>query len=419
MAFIHRNIEEKLVKALNKQETSILIGPRQVGKSTLLKQIASKSKKKARFLNFEDPRDLEVFRDGYKSFINEVTEDLVFIDEFHYYPNITSVFKAVYDLNPEKKIYASGSSSLEIHKHLKESLAGRRIDTQIYPLSFEEHLRQFDEILPSLDNSISVKTNLHLRSRMHKFLKYGAMPGLIQLNQCDLNDEDYQIEVQEKLYGIYKTYIAKDIKTFLKDESIINFNTLIEYFVMNDAQLLSINSLAQKLNIPESQIRKQLEVMHETFTLGLLRPFYKNKTKEISKSSKTYFYDLGIANAINNDYRDLNKRNDMAQGAILENFVYWELRKSLDIRYSLNYWRSYDDQEVDFILIKDTEIMALEVKFSNSVKIPSGIKSFIRAYPETKLAVVLSDAEELVTEYQGVPVYFYKHYRAARIKELL
>jgi uncharacterized protein len=418
MSLIKRNIEDKLFSTLNKKELSILVGPRQVGKSTLLKQIARRSKKKFRFLNLEDPRDLEVFRDGYSSFIKEVSEDLVFIDEFHYYKNITSVFKAVYDLNPEKKIFASGSSSIEIHKHLKESLAGRRTDNYIYSLSFSEFLSQFDLSLPQLDQVLTIKNHDLLSKYFYDFLKYGSMPFLIKVNTDGLYGEEYQIEVQEKLYGIYKTYIATDIKTFLKDESILNFNKLVEYFVINDSELLAVNSIAQKLNIPESQIKKQLEVMTETFTLGLLRPFFRNKTKEISKLSKSFFYDLGIANAINNDFRDFRKKNDKAKGAILENFVFWELKKSLNIRYRLNFWRNYDDQEVDFILSKDCELLAIEVK-STETQIPSGIKAFIRNYPETKAAVVLSNAEEFITEYNEVPVYFYKYYRADKLKELL
>ncbi len=135
---IKREIFNKLFSQLNKSQISIIIGSRQVGKSTLLKEIQKKIKGKTLFLNFENPRHLKVMQDGYNSFILQTgkQKQTVFIDEFHYYKNITSVFKAVYDLNPQIKIYATGSSSLEIHKHLKESLAGRKFETNLYSFSF-------------------------------------------------------------------------------------------------------------------------------------------------------------------------------------------------------------------------------------------------------------------------------------------
>ena len=406
----------KLVESLNRKEIYILLGARQVGKSTLMKMLAKEAGQSYRFLNLEDPRDLAVFNDGYTSFIKEVKEDLIFIDEFHYYSNITSVFKAVYDLNPEKKIYASGSSSLEIHKHLKESLAGRNINLKIYPLSFNEFLGQFDLKLPELEEHIEIKQLDELKNKIGHFLRYGAMPGLVELQ----GHNDFELIASEKLYSIYQTYISKDIKTFLKDESIISFNKLIEYFAINNAQMLSVGSVANKLNIPESQIRKQLDVMTETYTLNLLQPFFKNKNKEISKSPKAYFYDQGIANALLQDFKVLDKRNEQGQGAILESFVYWELVKSIDIRFKLNYWRSYDEQEVDFILQKDGEILPIEVK-KNTDKIPSGLRAFIREYPETKQAIVLTlDGEDMVdTKYKDTVVRFFNVVKAARLKTLL
>ncbi|MDA0773149.1 MAG: ATP-binding protein [Cyanobacteria bacterium] len=413
---VKRAVLAKLTQSLDRKEIYILLGARQVGKSTLMTTLAKQTGQSYRFLNLEDPRDLAVFNDGYTSFIKEVKEDLIFIDEFHYYPNITSVFKALYDLNPEKKIYASGSSSLEIHKHLQESLAGRNINLKIYPLSFNEYLERFGLMLPEIEEHIEIKQRDELKNKLEDFIRYGAMPGLIELQDQD----DFELVASEKLYSIYQTYISKDIKTFLKDESIINFNKLIEYFAINDTQMLSIGSVANKLKLPESQIRKQLEVMTETYTLNLLKPFFKNKNKEISKSPKAYFYDQGIANAILQDFKILNKRNEQSQGALLESFVYWELIKSIDVRFKLNYWRSYDEQEVDFILQKDGEILPIEVK-KDTDKIPSGLKAFIRDYPQTKQAVVLTlEGEDMVDiKYKDTVVRFFNVVKAGKLKSLL
>lgn len=158
--------------------------------------------------------------------------------------------------------------------------------------------------------------------------------------------------------------------------------------------------------------------MQGTYTISLLKPFHHNKNKEITKMPKVYFYDQGIANAILNNFRDYSKRRD--SGSIVEQFVYWELIKTIDIRFNLNYWRTADDQEVDFILSKDEEIIAIECKSKwDSSKVPNGLKSFIRQYPETKLAIVLSEVEdELESEYKGVKILYLPLYRTFQIPEI-
>jgi uncharacterized protein len=412
---VKRDIYDSLFAGLDEPQITILIGPRQVGKSTLLSEIAKNSSKKYKFLNLEDPMDLAVFSEGFNSFRTLIKENLVFIDEFHYFSNISSVFKASYDLE-KRKIFASGSSSMEIHKHLKESLAGRKNEFRIYPFSFREFLRQY-----SIDLSHSVEVlEPHFKAEIKKcfleFIKYGGLPGLVSINLKNLEDEKKEIKTQEYLYNIYKTYIAKDIRSFLAEEDILSFNKFIEYSIINDSQVLVLTNVAKALNISERQIKKQYELMLETYILGELRPFYTNKNKEISKAPKTFFYDLGIGNAIMRDFRDFDKRVDQSKGAILENFVYWELMKNIDIRFQLYYWRSYDDQEVDFVLKRNEKIFPIEVKSSwQKEKIPKGLKSFLRNYPETPMAFVLCDDFYPAIIYKETEIKFIPYYLAASL----
>ena len=407
---VKRTILNKLLSQLNNHAVSVLVGARQVGKSTLLNEIRKHINKQCKYINLENPTHLKIFTDGYTSFINEIKEEVILIDEFHYYENITSVFKAVYDLNPEKKIYASGSSSLEIHKHLKESLAGRKIHNPIYSLSFSEWLRQYNVDLPSLEEYICLDTKNILDNYLTKFLNYGTMPGLIGL-EGEINKREY-------LFDIYQTYIAKDIKSFLKEESILSFNRIIEYLAVNNTCQLNMNTLSKVAGISMRQILKQIEVMAGTYVIGLLRPLYTNKTKEITKTNKVFFYDQGIANVITNDFRPIEKRVDC--GAILEQFVYWELVKSLDIRFNLRYWRTADKKEVDFVLEKDREYLPIEVKsYGDTARVPTGLKAFFRYYPKTKAAVILTDCQDTQIQYRNKTIYFMPWYKAYFLKDML
>ena len=385
-----------------------MIGARQVGKSTLLAQLAKEIRSPSRYLNLENPIHLNIFKDGYTSFIKEVPEQTVFIDEFHYYPNITSVFKAVFDLHPEKKIYASGSSSLWMHTHLKESLAGRKTENIIYPLSFQEWLTQYNLSLPGRGEYIPLELKHTLEAYLDEFLIYGALPGLVHLND-DLQKREY-------LFNIYQTYISKDIKAFLKEESIMSFNKMIEYLVLNNTATLNHHSLSRLIGLSHRQVARQIEVMEGTYVLGILKPFFTNKNKEIKKAPKVYFYDQGMANVITNDFRPKDKRPDT--GALLEQFVYWEIRKSLDIRFSLKYWRLSETHEVDFILEKDKEPFPVEVKRRwEPGKVPSGIKAFFKYYPQTTKAAVLTDCQDTQITYQDKTIYFLPWYRAGLLKD--
>ncbi len=226
---IPRSCHEELVRQAKNHAVSILIGSRQVGKSTLMRMLRDSLPGTSEYFDLENPAHLALFNEGYTSFIRQVKSRLIFIDEFQYCPNISSVFKAIYDLNPELKVYASGSSSLEIQKHLKESLAGRKLERIVYPLSFSEWLRQFDPPvpeIPGIDEIVPVDLRQAYRFRLADFQRYGAMPGLTHL--------ETEIDKREYLDGLYRTYITKDIKSFIKDESVLGFNKLMSYLALND-----------------------------------------------------------------------------------------------------------------------------------------------------------------------------------------
>jgi predicted AAA+ superfamily ATPase len=365
------------------------------------------------YYNLENPQHLNLFNDGYTSFSRQNRAKLVFIDEFQYCKNISSVFKAIYDLEPDTKVYASGSSSLEIQAHLKESLAGRKLERIIYPLSFAEWLRQFSPTppeIPPLGEAVPIDTAEEYKKRLEDFLRFGAMPGL-----CGL---DAELDKREYLAGIYQAYIAKDIKSFLKDESVLAFNKMISYLALNNGGQLNKDRLATISGVSSRQVDRDLDILAGTYVVALVKPLSQNKGKELTKTPKFYLYDQGVLNAIIQDFRPSTRRPD--QGAINEQFAYWELRKSIDIRYAIKYWRTADGKEVDFVLEKDREYLPIEVKSSwLEGKIPPGIARFFAFYPETRVAAVLYDGPYLVRVEEGRAIHFVPSYQTCKLPYLL
>ncbi|MFA6507214.1 MAG: DUF4143 domain-containing protein [Treponemataceae bacterium] len=279
----------------------------------------------------------------------------------------------------------------------------------IYPLTFSEWLTRFASsisAIPVIGDITPIDTQETYRSRLADFIRFGAMPGLLEL-------ED-ELEKREYLQGIYQTYIAKDIKSFLKDESVLAFNKLISYLALNNGSLLNKNTLATISGISSRQIEKQIEILEGTYVISLVKPLSRNGGKELVKTPKFYFYDQGVLNSIIQDFRPAQLRQD--QGMLNEQFVYWELKKNLDIRYQIKYLRTADGKEVDFVLEKDREFLPIEVKTGwPAGKIPAGIPQFFKQYPETRSAVVLYDGAEMTVSVDGRTINFVPLYKACMV----
>lgn len=410
---IERKDTEYLLKQADKHSITILTGSRQVGKSTLMKILSERIQTPSAWYNLENPLHLALFNEGYTSFIHQNKAKLVFIDEFQYCSNISSIFKAIYDLNPDLKIYASGSSSLDIQSHLRESLVGRKQERVIFPLTFSEWLTSAKEgpaPIPAIGDIAPIGDHERYRAEAASFIRFGTMPGLLQF-------ED-EIEKREYLHGVYQTYIAKDIKSFLKEESILAFNKMLSYLALNNGTLLNKNTLATVSGVSSRQIDRHIDVMEGTFVLSLVRPLARNGGKELTKTPKYFFYDQGVLNSIIQDFRPAHLRQDA--GILNEQFVYWELKKNADIRFQVKYWRTSDGKEVDFVLEKDKALLPIEVKSAwPSGKVPSGMAHFLKEYPDTHTAVVLYEGPETMIRHHDAQIFFLPLYKACRVFSLL
>lgn len=381
---IKRNILNKLQQELTRPEIIILLGPRQVGKTTLLKILEDYSRQenlKTAFFDLEQPQVLADFNRPDKEILQMMSGagEVVFIDEFQYVRNISKIFKAIFDSKRKVKIICSGSSSLEIHKHLKESLAGRRFLYRIYPLEYSE-----------IKNSC-------LDFALEDYLRFGGMPGL-----TNIASEERKQQILNELVG---SYILKDVKSLVKEENIRAFNHLLYLLAQNQGSVFSVHSLSVEVGLSSKAINHYLDILEETYVNYRIYSYSKNLGNELKKSCKTYLYDLGIRNILLKDFSAINSRPD--KGVVLESFVFLKLQAMLLPNMSIKFWRTKDGAEVDFILLKDRVPVPIEVKSRiTSLGIPSGLKRFLVRYPDVESAYIINEEIEQDINYEGCRVHF-------------
>ncbi len=381
---IERNIIHKLEQELSHPEIIVLLGPRQVGKTTLLRALEDFARKKGHrtvFFDLEQPNVLANFNRSDSEIIRLIGEsgDVVFIDEFQYLRNISKIFKAIFDAKKKIKIVCSGSSSLEIHKHLKESMAGRRFLYKIYPLEYAE-----------------IK-NSNIDFRLGEYLRFGGMPGLTHAASAERK--------QQILSELLGSYILKDIKSLVKEENIRSFNHLLYLLAENQGSTISVHSLSAEVGLSPKAINHYLDILEETYVNYRIYSYSRNLGNELKKSCKTYLYDLGIRNMLLKDFSAVNSRPD--KGIILETFVFLKLQSGLSPNMEIKFWRTRDGGEVDFILLKDRKPIPIEVKSKiSSMEIPSGLKRFLARYPSVQSAYVVNEGIDQVTRYENCRINF-------------
>jgi predicted AAA+ superfamily ATPase len=385
---IERSIYNQLVSDLNRQEVSIILGPRQVGKTFLLRELEKDARGRGLrtcYYNLELPHDLRAFNKDDDELLRMLTTDLdvVFIDEFHYLPNASKIFKSVYDSGAKTKIVATGSSAIEMHKHLKESLAGRRLAVRLMPLSFAEHTQKGKDRL----------------SLLHDYLVFGGLPSLINHKAPE--------EKIRLLNEILETYIQKDVKSLIREENIRAFNNLLYLLAERQGSLISLGGLAGEIGLTARTLERHISIMEQTYILYSVFSYARNIGNELKKSRKLYFYDLGIRNALLRDFSGPAGRSDI--GVIHESFAALQLISRLKPNMELKFWRNKAGQEIDFVLLKNRKPLLIEVKTTISApEVPQAMKIFIKNYPETAGAIVYSTDFSADVEYLGKQVAFRK-----------
>jgi predicted AAA+ superfamily ATPase len=367
---IDRIIEIALKNNIDFEKAIVLKGARQVGKTTLISKLL-RNKKKVLWVDGDDPTTRNLWSDISKETLKIFIEpfDYIVIDEAQRIENIGLAVKMIVDMKLNKQVIVSGSSSINLASSVNEALTGRKWNVELFPLSWQEIAAQYGlfEALKRLDN----------------LLIYGNYPEIVEA-------KDRQTE---RLKELTSSYLYQDILEYgdiRKPELLVKLLRAIAYQVGNE---VSYNELANTLQTDNETIRRYIDLLEDSYVIFRLPPLSTNPRKEISTSRKIYFFDNGIRNALLNDFKPVEVRND--KGAIWENFIVSEIYKKN--RYAphtdtneLFFWRSKAKSEIDLILKRADNIEAIEIKYSPRKK-GSFPPSFIERYQPSKTGTLNRD----------------------------
>ncbi len=368
---IPRSLLNTIKNRQKKGFVNLIYGPRRVGKTVLLKQLTeSFEQTKIGWFNGDTQETKQALSNTSEVFLSKLVRDFDFIvvDEAQRVPNIGLSLKILIDKFPQKFFYITGSSSLALSQGVQESLTGRNIVYCLYPLSTKElalDLKPFQ--MPFL---------------LDDQLIYGGYPYLLHLT----NKKDKQ----EYLKSICDDYLFKDVLALKDVSSPENLRKLTLLLAFQIGSEVSLNELAVSLGIDVKTIKRYLFLLKQSFIIFELSAFSRNLRKEVVKSKKYYFWDLGIRNALINQFLPLDVRQDVGQ--LWENFLILERVKKHEYQRNIvqyYFWRTYQQAEVDFIEMKEGKLAAYEFKWKDKSKIHTP-KSFFQAY-KTKLEPITKD----------------------------
>jgi len=354
----------------------VIHGARQVGKTSLMKLIIKElPKNDLAYLDLEDSRFFDICEKGaeeifdylkQKGVLKQQERFFLFIDEIQYLTNPSSLLKIIHDHYPKIKLIVSGSSSFEIKSKFKDSLVGRTVNFEIFPLDFEEFLL-FKESSIDINQKITIESiNNELTELYREFITYGGYPKIILTPS---------IEMKERyLQQIIDTYIKQDIRDLAKIRNIEKFNRLIHILAAQSGQMLNIKELSNTTKLAKQTIEEYLFILENTYVIKILNPYSKNIRSELFKTPKIFFYDTGLLNMLY-----LKALPSEINGHIYETSVFSELVKLFG-KDNIKYWRTQDKKEIDFILIKKNEVIPIEVKINASNMKYTAIKYFSNKY---------------------------------------
>ena len=376
--YIEREIKEKFNKIVKSYLAIALVGARQSGKTTFLKENAKSIS--STYLLFDDPDIRNLFEEDIKKFEKQYLEgsEVHILDEVQYCKNAGRNIKYLVDNG--KKLWITSSSEQILGKEVLSFLVGRVSILKLYPLSIKEFLNA---------NGQKEFTKQVLERSVWEHITYGGYPKVV------ITDDKESKEII--LRDIYQTMILKDIAKTFSIEDINSLERFTKYLSINVGNLVSYEEVSSNLNLSFQTVKKYLNAMEKSYLIAEVPPFFNNKTKEIIKQPKFYFVDTGLRNVI-------AKRFDSEpEGKIFENYVASELIKA---GFTPKHWRTKSKSEVDFIIEKDGEIIPIEVKINSLGKMERSLKTFIGAYKPKRAFVVSYKYKDEVKNFNDCKIFF-------------
>ena len=364
---IHRKLQSVIEGNLFKGKAIILIGARQVGKSTLFNQIIKERKEAVLTLNCDEPEVKEMLTNintpELKMLIGSNT--IVVIDEAQRVPEIGLTLKRITDNFVNVQLLVTGSSSLELQSNLNEPLTGRKYEYHLYPISTAE--------LYDTQGLLAVKQMFESR------LIYGSYPDII--NHAD--------EAKELLMNITNSYLYKDLLAINEIRRPVLLEKLLIALALQTGNEVSYNEVAQTIGTDNKTVEKYIDLLEKCYVIFRLNAFNRNLRTELKKGKKIYFYDNGIRNAVIQNFAPLSLRQDT--GALWENFFISERIKAN--HYKGNYaksffWRTTQQQEIDYIEEADGKFTAFEMKWNPNKRQTTFPSPFLNNYPIKETVII-------------------------------
>jgi predicted AAA+ superfamily ATPase len=399
--YIKREIETRLKPFLPREEIIAVLGPRRAGKTTVLRKMYEEWEGKKEFLTFEDFSLLELFENNPKEFIEKyvVGKSLLCIDEFQYAKNGGKTLKYIYDTH-KIKILISGSSAIDLTVQALGKLTGRVLIFELYPFSFDEFLQLKAPELAKLlrrareDRAFILENVDHNRFRelYVEFASFGGYPQVVLAKT--------EFEKRTLLQSIYSTYFFREVRDMIDIVDDRKLANLIRVIAIQNGGLINYSELCKMSGVSFETLKRYLVFLEKTYIIKIVLPFHKNRQLELIKTPKFYFLDTGLLNAILDDFRSMERRED--KGPLLENVVFTEFIKQ---GKAVQFWRTKEKQELDFVVNDgNRKFRAFEVKFKDQVLTPA-FYAFQNSYRNIPVQMFYFQSEKAQTSHLAMPAY--------------
>lgn len=366
---IRRKLDYSIEQQLFRGKAIILVGPRQVGKTTLLRELVARSDRRVLSLNCDEPETQAMLTNTNVAKLNGIIGDhkLVVIDEAQKVDNIGLTLKLIVDNIEGVQVVATGSSAFELRNRLNEPLTGRKFEYQMYPISCGEIIDTYGL--------------LEERRTLENRLVYGSYPDIVTHPEA----------ARRYLTDLTQSYLYKDILSLNDVRKPQLLDRLLQALAFQVGSEVSTNELARTLQTDNKTIDKYIDMLEKCYVIFRLGGLSRNLRTELKRAKKIYFYDNGVRNAIIQQFAPVQMRNDM--GALWENFFIAERMKCNHYagHYCNSYfWRTSLQQEIDLVEEADGAMTAFEMKW-NPAKKSLFSKSFLEAYNVKETVVVTPD----------------------------
>jgi predicted AAA+ superfamily ATPase len=363
--YVERDLQVDIERLSKATGIVAVVGPRQSGKTTLLRHMMPKE---ASYVLFDDPVARRLFEERLEAFAVQYIKDrpLAVLDEVQYCADAGTRLKYLVDTG--NNLWVTSSSEVLLSRDVLSFLVGRVSVHRLLPFNLREFLRAKGQrvLTPEIEED-----------RVREHMTFGGYPNVVLAEGADLK--------AKLLADLHLTMVLRDMARTFSIRNLGDIEWLSLYLAQDPGAPLKIDDLASHLEVSRPTVRKYLDAMEKSYLIHLMRPFYTNKRKELVKQPRVYFLDTGMRNAIAKEFEKV------PTGHLFENYVMTELLK---MGLAPKYWRTKSKAEVDFVVERGREVVPIEVKLHVGRKVGSGLRSFIGRYaPETAIVVGLKGDE--------------------------